>query len=342
MTRNGCGLFVLGWLALAAPLWGANAFEPFEVGVRSSVVAGASPQGRNYILLSAQQIDSTYRLIKPVDEAALMARLVQVLGEHGFREASAERKPELLLTVQYGRGWLPNPFLQDNAVTTATNDAPVVGTGSIYLMPSREIRSDSHLMDKMTPGFEAKAQKAAYEKLFIHVVAWEYPTDGKAKARMIWQTTMVADDPDHRDLNLMAGKMLGVGAPYFGHGTKQPEVEVQTPDARAQVYVGAPEVVGSEVKPAAPVSAPTPEPPADVPTTSFNVPAGDALVSLQVFIQQSGERIIYPVEQVLHVRTRGVTGELTARAALDKMLEDSGLVADLDQKTGVFVIHRAR
>lgn len=335
------GWLGLGYLAFGASAWAGSPYESFEVGVRSSVVAGAVPHGGNYVLLSAQLIDSTYRLIKPVDEAALMARLVQALGEHGFHEANSERKADLLLTMQYGRGWLPNPYLTDRAVTTATSDAPIPGTSSAYLMQSREIRSDGHLMDKLATGFEARAQKAAYEKLYIHVVAWEYPADGNAKARMLWQTTMVVDDPDHRDLNVVVGKMLAAGAPYFGQETKEPEVEVQTPVADAQVQVGTPEVVGA---PPPPTAVPAPPPPvvapAEEPKTSFNLPAGEALTSLQAFIQQSGERIIYPVEQVLHVQTKAVTGEFTARAALGLMLEGSGLVADLDQKTGVFVIHK--
>jgi len=334
-------LVAAGCVALGPLARAAGPFEPFQVGVRSSVVAHSVPSGRTYVLLSPQLIASVRPLIKPVDESALMARLMQELDRHGFQLATLERKPNLLIALQYGRGWLPNPFYEYDALVPGGGISPPVSPGSL-VGQDRQPKFDTHLFAEPAAGLSARAQAADTEKLCIQVAAWEYPVAASTKAKMLWQTTLVVDDPDHRDLNLTAGRMLAAGAPYFGEETKHPEVEITTL-ATGVVQVGTPEVVGSDANPAA-VSVPASAAvaPAEEPTTNFNVPAGDALTSLQLFIQQSGERIIYPVEQLLHVRTKGVTGEFTAGAALGAMLEGSGLVAELDEKTGVFVVHRAR
>jgi len=73
---------------------------------------------------------------------------------------------------------------------------------------------------------------------------------------------------------------------------------------------------------------------------SFDLPAGDAATTLKAFTQQSGEQIVYPVEQMRGVKTNAVTGELSARAALDLMLKDTGLVAVQDEKTGALAVRR--
>jgi hypothetical protein len=97
----------------------------------------------------------------------------------------------------------------------------------------------------MEPGFEAKATKASYEKLFILVRAWKYPPppDPKQKPEVLWVTTMLVDDPDHRDLNVIAKQMLEAGAPYFDREIKGEEVDVYKPLPEGHVKVGTPEVV---------------------------------------------------------------------------------------------------
>ena len=54
---------------------------------------------------------------------------------------------------------------------------------------------------------------------------------------------MVVDDPEHRDLNAIAEKMLAAGAPYFGRELKEEEVDVYKPLPEGRVNVGTPEVV---------------------------------------------------------------------------------------------------
>ncbi|MFT3870789.1 MAG: TonB-dependent receptor plug domain-containing protein [Nibricoccus sp.] len=72
----------------------------------------------------------------------------------------------------------------------------------------------------------------------------------------------------------------------------------------------------------------------------FNLPAGDAAVTLKAFADQSGEQIIYPAEQVRGLQTKAVQGELTAHSALEAMLADTGLTTVQDKETGALVVRR--
>ena len=73
---------------------------------------------------------------------------------------------------------------------------------------------------------------------------------------------------------------------------------------------------------------------------SFDLPAGDAATTLKVFTQQSGEQIVYPVEQMRGVKTNAVKGEFATRDALDRMLDKTGLAVVQDEKTGALAIRR--
>lgn len=73
---------------------------------------------------------------------------------------------------------------------------------------------------------------------------------------------------------------------------------------------------------------------------TFDLPAGDAVATLKAFTSQSGEQIVYPVEQVRGVQTKAVQGELAPREALNRMLADTGLTVVQDEKTGALAIKR--
>ena len=73
---------------------------------------------------------------------------------------------------------------------------------------------------------------------------------------------------------------------------------------------------------------------------SFNVPAGDAIATLKQAAQQAGMEIMFPAATVQDVKTAAVKGELTPRAALDKMLDGTGLVAVQDEKTGALAVKK--
>lgn len=72
----------------------------------------------------------------------------------------------------------------------------------------------------------------------------------------------------------------------------------------------------------------------------FDLPRGDATATLPRFIEQSGEQVVYLVNNVRHVTTLPVRGEFEARAALDRMLAGTVLYAVQDERTHAFVINR--
>ncbi len=125
---------------------------------------------------------------------------------------------------------LPNPFLGGASMLhDVQGDAPTVTLGQDAL---------KQMMAQKTAGMEAKIQKASYEKLFIEVKAWKYPTDSSEKPRVMWTTLMNVDDPDHRDLNGIFKEMLAAGAPYFDRAVDEAEVDVYKPLPEGNVKVG--------------------------------------------------------------------------------------------------------
>ncbi len=56
----------------------------------------------------------------------------------------------------------------------------------------------------------------------------------------------------------------------------------------------------------------------------FNVPAGDLKTALDAYTNQSGVAVIVPSDQVRGARTAGVKGDLTADAALSRILSGTG------------------
>jgi iron complex outermembrane receptor protein len=72
---------------------------------------------------------------------------------------------------------------------------------------------------------------------------------------------------------------------------------------------------------------------------SYSLGAGDAASTLKQFTEQSGEQVVFLVNKVSGVKTNAVSGELTAREALDALLAGTGLVAIQDTKSGAFAVH---
>ena len=247
---------VLGCLGLTGNAEGADFENLYEVGVRSavadqpastsikSVPSEAAEHLRIYGILAVQPIESAEALVKPVDAQRLMDLVRRGLDMHGFLPVEKGQRPEILITVQYGRGWLPNPYM-GNTQTADANSSSIAG---IFHGPDPSavrtiLGSTEQLMDEVVPGHEAKLQKATFEKLFVLVEAWPYPTDPKVKPKILWRTTMITDDPDHRDLNVIAARMIAAGAPYFGKEIREGEIDVSNPVAEGHVKVGTPKVV---------------------------------------------------------------------------------------------------
>jgi hypothetical protein len=229
-----------------------------DVGVRTKVVdrdfgksdlKSAPAHGKVYAIVAVQEVKGEGRLVKAVNEAMIMQVLSQELNANGFRLFTPGERPEILLMVHYGRGFLANPYQVDGGRTetpggaTSASGAGSSGTGG----PTIALTGvPTQLFKQLSPGHEAKLQKARYEKLYIRVTAWSYPTDSKAHNKQLWSATMLVDDPEHRDLNAIAEKMLAAGAPYFGRELKEEEVDVFQPLPEGHVKVGTPEVVESK------------------------------------------------------------------------------------------------
>jgi hypothetical protein len=73
---------------------------------------------------------------------------------------------------------------------------------------------------------------------------------------------------------------------------------------------------------------------------AFNVAAGNAETALKQFSAQSGQQVLVPSELVAGIRTSEVHGELTSRAALDRMFSGTRVVVAADETSGVFAIVR--
>ena len=231
----------------------ARAQDQLDVQVRSSLVdtplAGpfaksdmqqAPVHGKIYGILAVQPIPSEDKLVKPVDANLLVGLVVNELNTHGFTMVPKGQKPEILITMMYGRGWLTNPYMAGAGKETPDG----YGSGGNLGAPQVSITGiPTQNMKEKGNGFESKLQRAEFEKLCIRVTAWKYPTDPKAKPHQLWNTTMIVDDPDHRDLNAVAAKMLEVGAPYFDKDIKEEEIDVVKPLPEGQVNVGTPQVV---------------------------------------------------------------------------------------------------
>ncbi len=223
---------------------------------------GSGGHSKIYGILSVQEIKADYRLVKPVNEQAIMELLSAELNKQGFKLYTPGTKPDIVITASYGRGELENPYIRDGGETggdyragaflgvAAGNGASMTGAANDSGATTSVITGafPQQLWDEKSPGYQAKLQKASFEKLFIRVTAWAYPTEKKGRAKMLWKTIVVVDDPDHRDLNVVAAKMLEAASPYFDREIRDPEVNILQPLPDGRVNVGSPEVVSAKTK----------------------------------------------------------------------------------------------
>lgn len=199
--------------------------------------------GKNYDIIALDAAEDTGALVKPVNEAELLAQVRHVLKGQGFHQITPAEKPDILLAIVYGRGLLRNPYLA-GAMYNEIAEPPY----STVLAANPD-----QLVNQRRAGYEAKLQKANEPKLFIRLTAWKPPEASapeaakpkkkKEKPMMLWHTTMIYDDT-RRDMNEIVKDMLAAGAPYFDRAIEDEEVEIVQPPAPAgRVDVGTPEVV---------------------------------------------------------------------------------------------------
>jgi len=327
----------------AVTAMGADPAIPLVVGVRSSVQVRAE-QNEVYFIRSVQQISGMEKIQPPADVEALLGLVRQQLNAAGFRPIAPGLRPDIVLTVEYGRDWLENPYLAGTGAINAGTSSAVPATGGglgLSHTPQQNVTGTTvQLLNQIGPGMEARLQKAQYEKLYLKITAWQYQADPQARMRRLWIATMVVDDPN-LDLNAVAATMLAAGVPYFGQPLEEAEVEVRQPMPAGHVVVGRPQVVDAPTPPvpAVPVATAAVASPhhPEIPK-NFDLPAANAAATLQEFSHQSGEEIIFPVEPVRTVQLPALRGEMTTSVALARLLDGSGLVAIQDEKTGAWVV----
>jgi hypothetical protein len=222
---------------------------PMEIGVRSGIdlvefhhrkkdlayAQDISKHANIYVLASVSPHPSVGALVKEVNAIAIAKEIDRQLQAHGFRPVAPDEVPQIVITVEYGRGWLSNPYLDDAAAPDLNN-----------LTDSDRLSPPWHLKEIFfSLGDEMKRQRADQEMLIIQVKAWRYEPNPKIRPTMVWMTSMHVDDPDHRDLNEIYQKMLAAGAPHFDQPIdREHELMVKEPVPEGHVKVGTPEVVG--------------------------------------------------------------------------------------------------
>src|SRR5258708_5053583 len=76
-------------------------------------------------------------------------------------------------------------------------------------------------------------------------------------------------------------------------------------------------------------------------TRDFNIPAGELKTVLDAFTQQSGAQLVYRIDEIAGVQSKGVSGILSADAALGRILEGTGFTSHRDS-SGAFAVVRER
>ena len=246
--------FALGAAPPPSTLLAVSSPNEFSIGIRSGVdLAVKSRQQREteqadpshkkpvYALVWVREAPDGQKLIKPVNARAIGEKLMQVLDAQGFRRFKPGQKPDIIIGAKYCRAELPNPYSfqighpdkKRGGITEQAN--PVLDN----LSDSGHVVARPPFFEPMT-GVVEKSQRGNLEKLIIIVVAWKYPppADPKAEIKPLWRSTMAVDDPDHRDLNAVAAKMLEAGAPFFDRELTEPEITISQPLPEGHVTLG--------------------------------------------------------------------------------------------------------
>jgi hypothetical protein len=252
----------LGFMVVLLGSGHAQTAAGMQIGVRSGIdpaekakrdqdsvyARNRAKYGQVYVLASVKEETWESKLIKPVDALAMAKEVKRQLQNQGFREAGPKEKPDIVITVRYGRGTMPDPYINPDFL-------PITDTRKFTASQRVGLSDDDPVnyfqVHEVFVGIDAKIAALDEEKLAIQIRAWKYPppADPKQKAELAWMTTMYADDPDHRDLNLIMPQLLAAGAPYFNrHLDREHPIEINTALPEGHVNVGAP-VVGEPFGP---------------------------------------------------------------------------------------------
>ena len=200
---------------------------------RTAAEAGPAKERGTYVIAFVRPQPMAEKLVQPVEAAVIAESLNLQLKAQGFRRAEPTAKPDMVIGVEYGRGYVSRAIYSN----LLKGEPAVVDSLSDTSLFAKESGSFSRLEEKM--------QRMGAERLVIQVVAWKYPPppNPKEKLHPLWRTILSVDDPDHRDLNVVAAKMLEAGAPYFDREMRGSDVEVSRPLPEGRVKIGTPEEV---------------------------------------------------------------------------------------------------
>lgn len=232
-----------------------------EINIRTTVEVplAKSPGGHpTFSMLPAVEVAAAERLARPVTEQTLVAvyRMLQAkLEAQGYVGVAGQTRPEVLITIQYGRGFLPNPYTQGMTLSEgqqvggAVGDlakGPGAGSDKMSGETGRTVmlRGPGNYLRRREADFEGKMQSANQEKLFFTITAWRFASMQKgAKRERHWSTTIIVDDPDNRDLNKIHEQMIAAGAEFFDRRTEREEAEISTRIRNGRVEIGTARVV---------------------------------------------------------------------------------------------------
>lgn len=251
---------VAAWSAVRAqePELTLNVRTTVELPVPPSL--GAHP---TFAMAPAVEVAAAEQLARPVTDQTLLAvyrMLQEKLEAQGYAGVTGRTRPEILVTIQYGRGYLPNPYtlgmtVADGDATRGAADSlakgPTAGADKMTGETGRTVllRGPMNYMRRRESGFEGRMQSANQEKLFFTIIAWNFASMRKGeKPVRYWTTTVLVDDPDHRDLNQIHDQMIAAGAEFFNRKTDREEAEISTRIRNGRVEIGTPRVVDDDPK----------------------------------------------------------------------------------------------
>jgi hypothetical protein len=223
--------------------------------VRATEQADPSHKKPVYALLWVKEASAAEKLLRPVDARAIGEKLMQVLDAQGFRRLMPGQRPDIVIGAKYCRGFLPNPYTyrlgepkpgEIDPAALSENRGVVIDN----LTDRDKLVARPPAFEPLT-GLEERSQRSSLEKLIITVVAWKYPPPRNTtkEPEPLWRATMAVDDPDHRDLNVVAARMLEAGAPFFDRELTEPEIVISQPLPEGHVTLGDAKVI-DEPKPA--------------------------------------------------------------------------------------------
>lgn len=250
----------VAWSAVQAqePDLNINIRTTVEIPVTKSL--GPHP---TFGLMPAVEVAAAEKLVRPVADQTLVAvhrMLQEKLETQGYVGVTGKTRPEILITIQYGRGYLPNPYTLGMTVSDGQasggaagglEKGPTAGADKMTGETGRTVvlRGPMNYMRRRESGFEGKMQSANQEKLFFTIIAWNFASMQKGAKRVrYWTTTILVDDPDHRDLNQIHDQMIAAGAEFFNRKTDREEAEISTRIRDGRVEIGTPRVIADDPK----------------------------------------------------------------------------------------------